>query len=107
MQLFFCLDFTAANLWQIGVRSVQFLFRYLAPNYEKNDLLVVDRHLCVMAEQLIKIQLDSSGRASGVDSTQDQLLREASWKYNTIVVDLRSEGREVNVKFLGGNWLEC
>jgi hypothetical protein len=59
-----------------------------------------------MIEQLIKIKFINRDKAIGIDERQDQLLREASWQLNHIVVEVPGEGRETGLKFLGGHWLE-
>ena len=58
-----------------------------------------------MREELIKVKIDIEN-AFGVDHVQEQLLREASWKCSSLIVDVPSEGRETKLKFLGGNWRE-
>ncbi|WP_339674221.1 hypothetical protein [Dasania marina] len=59
-----------------------------------------------MIEQPIRIEFDSGEIARGVDSEEDQRLREASWLLNTLTAQVPSEYREVQLKFIGGQWLE-
>ncbi|WP_339673852.1 hypothetical protein [Dasania marina] len=59
-----------------------------------------------MNEQPIKVQIKTGDIAKGIDSEEDQRLREASWLLNTITAEVPNEYREAQLKFIGGQWIE-
>ncbi len=57
-------------------------------------------------ESNIKVAIKPCGTAAGIDADNDQLLREASWEYNALRVDVAAEFRRTNIRLLGGRWIE-
>ena len=57
-------------------------------------------------ESEIKVNISPSGNVEGIDDANEQLLREASWQYNDLLVEVPSEYRTTKIRLLGGRWLE-
>lgn len=57
-------------------------------------------------ESEIQVNITPGGDVEGINSDNEQQLREASWQYNDLCVEVASEYRKAKIRLLGGRWIE-